>query len=298
LRDASQHVPITIPTAFLSVLLGATKPTIPGMGAKHIMKFSLCHIVAISLLLSLAARAQQYAPELDVGVRTQLDRNKKLPNGNKAHTLQDAPEHGKIYAILMVQPTNSVRKLIEPVNAAAIQSELVRQLEAHGYHHVQPNQKPEIILTVIYGRSWLPNPYFVSTTDVDNMGPELQQDPSSDAILSVEISDPAIAARLMQTGIESKATKASYEKLFILVRAFKYPPPVDPKQKPEVLWVTTMYVDDPDHRDLNTTYKLMLEAGAPYFDKEINTEEVDVIKPLPEGHVKVGTPEVVEPKSK
>jgi hypothetical protein len=99
----------------------------------------------------------------------------------------------------------------------------------------------------------------------------------------------------MEPGFEAKATKASYEKLFILVRAWKYPPPPDPKQKPEVLWVTTMLVDDPDHRDLNVIAKQMLEAGAPYFDREIKGEEVDVYKPLPEGHVKVGTPEVVEP---
>jgi hypothetical protein len=37
----------------------------------------------------------------------------------------------------------------------------------------------------------------------------------------------------------------------------------------------------------------MLEAGSPYFDQEIKTEEVDVYKPLPDGHVNVGTAEVV-----
>ena len=43
----------------------------------------------------------------------------------------------------------------------------------------------------------------------------------------------------------------------------------------------------------------MLAAGAPYFDREIKEEEVDVYKPLPEGHVNVGTPQVVDgPKVK
>jgi hypothetical protein len=39
----------------------------------------------------------------------------------------------------------------------------------------------------------------------------------------------------------------------------------------------------------------MLEAGAPFFDKEIKDYEATIWKPLPEGHVKVGAPEVVEP---
>ena len=232
--------------------------------------------------------AQQYGPELDVGVRTQLDRNKILPSGKKAHTLKDAPEHGKIYALMLMQPVNSKLKLVRPVDALALRAELFSQMDAHGYHHVAPGQKPEILLTVIYGRSWLPNPYLTRGVDVDNMGPE--EEPISQNIL---LDNPAVVARLRETGVEAQASKASFEKLFILVRAWKYP--TDPQAKPEALWVTTMLVDDPDHRDLNVIYKQMLEAGAPYFDKEIKGEEIDIMKPLPEGHVKVGTPEVVDP---
>jgi hypothetical protein len=161
-------------------------------------------------------------------------------------------------------------------------------LDALGYHRVEPNQKPEILLTVIYGRSWLPNPYLTHGTDVDNMGPE--DEPISQNIL---LDNPSVVARLRETGVESQASKASFEKLFIIVRAWKYPS--GPKEKPQALWVTTMLVDDPDHRDLNVIYKQLLDAGAPYFDQEIKGEEVDIMKPLPEGHVKVGSPEVVEP---
>ena len=57
-----------------------------------------------------------------------------------------------------------------------------------------------------------------------------------------------------------------------------------------------MVVDDPEHRDLNAIAEKMLAAGAPYFGRELKEEEVDVYKPLPEGRVNVGTPEVVEPK--
>jgi hypothetical protein len=64
--------------------------------------------------------AQQYGSELDVGVRTQLDRNKILPNGGRAHSLKDAPVHGKIYELVLVQPVESKFKLVKPVNANAI----------------------------------------------------------------------------------------------------------------------------------------------------------------------------------
>ena len=233
--------------------------------------------------------AQQSGSELDVGVRTQVDRNKILPNGGRAHlSLKDAPVHGKIYELMLVQPVESKFKLVKPVNANAIAAELYRQLAAHGYQRAEPNQRPEILLTVVYGRSWLPNPYLTRGVDVDNMGPE--EEPINQNTL---LEDPVVVAHLRETGVESQATKASYEKLFILVKAWKNPS--DAKEKPQALWVATMLVDDPDHRDLNVIYKQMLEAGAPYFDQEIKGEEVDIMKPLPTGHVTVGAPEVVEP---
>jgi hypothetical protein len=245
-------------------------------------------IFAAGAVLLVPLSAQQSGQELDVGVRTQVDRNKILPSGARAHSLKDAPVHGKIYEIVQVEPVASRYKLVRPVNARAMADELIRQLEAHGYHQAAPNQKPEILLTVVYGRSWLPNPYLTRGVDVDNMGPE-EEPITQNALLE----DPAVVAHLRETGVESQASKASFEKLFIMVRAWKNPS--GPKEKPQVLWVATMLVDDPDHRDLNVIGKQMLEAGAPYFDQEIKGEEVDIMKPLPEGHVKVGAPEVVKP---
>ena len=63
-----------------------------------------------------------------------------------------------------------------------------------------------------------------------------------------------------------------------------------------MLWKTVMCVDDPDHRDLNTIAAEMLEAGAPYFDKVIRDPEATIFKPLPDGRVNVGTPEVLRPR--
>jgi hypothetical protein len=247
--------------------------------------------------------AQSSNNQLEVGVRTQLDRQKLIWDGIHSHKLENPPEHGKIYAIFLMQPVDSVLKPVRPIDAQIIARELTYQLETHGYHHVEPKHKPDILLTVIYGRSNLPNPYFTRKTNVDNMGPELPFDSGSakapgqkpgdeSAPPKVAIDDPAIRERLMENGVEAKATKSGFEKLFILVRAWKYPS--GPKEKPEALWVATMYVDDPDHRDLNLIAKQMLEAGAPYFDREIKGEEVEVYKPLPDGHVNVGAPEVIQ----
>ena len=74
--------------------------------------------------------------------------------------------------------------------------------------------------------------------------------------------------------------------------------PKDAKTRPKMLWKTVMVVDDPDHRDLNRIAAAMLAAGAPYFDKEIREPEATVFKPIPDGRVNIGTPEVIPPKSK
>ena len=55
-----------------------------------------------------------------------------------------------------------------------------------------------------------------------------------------------------------------------------------------------MYIDDPDHRDFNQVASQLLAAGANYFDRETKEPEVNFTKPLPEGHVKVGSPRVLE----
>ena len=89
--------------------------------------------------------------------------------------------------------------------------------------------------------------------------------------------------------------RAGYEKLYLRVTAWQYP--TDGNPKPKELWNTTILVDDPEHRDLNTIAGEMLAVGAPYFDKEIKDEEVYVTRPLPDGKVNVGTPEVIEPAS-
>jgi hypothetical protein len=63
--------------------------------------------------------------------------------------------------------------------------------------------------------------------------------------------------------------------------------------------MTTMFVDDPDHRDLNVIAAKMLEKGAPYFDRHIGREEEVIINTATaQGHVDVGPVEVVKDPKK
>lgn len=233
--------------------------------------------------LALPLVAQQNTNELNVGVRTQVDPAAKFEKKKKG-----GPEKPKLrlYAILQVQLLPTQEKLVKPVDAEMIARELARQLDVQGFQRTQPKQKPEIVITAEYGRGMLPNPYLG--------GASMVHDIQGDAP-TVTLGQDALKQMMAEKapGIEAKIQKASYEKLFIEVKAWKYPS--SPTEKPRVMWTTLMNVDDPDHRDLNGIYKEMFAAGAPYFDRAVEEAEVDVYKALPEGNVKVGTPTEVGP---
>lgn len=239
-------------------------------------------VLCVALLVS-SARAQQNTGELDVGVRTTIEPDAKFDKKVKG---KPTPPRPRLYAMLQVQQRASFDKLVKPVDAEMIAVEVARQLDLQGFTRVKPKQKPEIVITAEYGRGMLPNPYMgdPAIESLDNGVPTVTH--GADALKQL--------MRQKTPGFEAKLQKASYEKLFIEVKAWKYPS--SPGEKPRVMWVALMNVDDPDHRDLNGIFKDMLAAGAPYFDRQVEGEEVDVYKPLPEGNVKVGTPtEVIEP---
>jgi hypothetical protein len=253
-------------------------------------------------LLAPVARAQVY--QLDVGVRsTVVDKPLAKPFAAKSD-LPQAPEHGKIYGILAVQLIPAEEKVIKPVDAHKLMELVRHELDTHGFREVEKGRKPEILLTVAYGRAWLNNPYFGSAQANNGMSSATVNSNSgtggqggifgqSAPTQNLDMSNIKVFSRLQEQGVEAKAQKAQFEKLCIKIIAWQYP--TDPKAPPKQLWNTLMNVDDPDHRDLNEIAQKMLEAGAPYFDKEVKEEELDVYKPLPEGHVNVGTPEVIEP---
>jgi hypothetical protein len=244
--------------------------------------------LAALLWLSPLARAQENTTPLEIGVRSGIDLDEHHKRKKDVAYAKDISRHASVYLLASVSPHPSIGALVSEVNAIAIAKELDRQLQLQGFRPVGPGEKPMIVITVEYGRGWLPNPY----SDND-MGKAHNNLTDSDKFHPWPLREifPSI-------GEEMKRQKADQEKLIIQVRAWRYTP--NPKEKPQMLWMTTMNVDDPDHRDLNEIYEKMLAAAAPHFDQPIDHDhEVIVHERVPEGHVTVGPIEIVkDPKAK
>lgn len=253
------------------------------ISAKHFFRSRAGAVIfAMNALMGPSLLAQQNTGELDVGVRTEVEPQAKFKKKVKGQPLVPRP---RLYAILQVQLRPNQEKLVKPVDPEMIAREVAHQLDLRGFQRVLPKQKPEIVITAEYGRGMLPNPYLGGASMIH----DIQGDAPS-VTLGVDALKQIM--REKTAFVEQKIQKASYEKLFIEVKAWKYPS--SPQEKPRVMWVAMMNVDDPDHRDLNVIFKDMLAAGSPYFDKAMEEPEVSVFKPLPEGTVTVGTPTVVE----
>jgi hypothetical protein len=228
-----------------------------------------------------AATDADQAPLMEIDVRSTSDK----PFGKISFKRTPPVVHGKVYAIAEIKEAPGPQNLVRPVNERALLVELHKELLRRGFRAMNQEQKPDIIVTVMYGRGALRNPYLADAT-VN----EIMSDPPMVTILGAF---PMQLIKEHEAGFEAKLQKAQFEKLFIRISAWKYPE--SPREKPKNLWKTTILVDDPDHRDLNLVYKDMLAAGSPYFDHEIDREEVEVTTRVPEGHVELGTPTVVRP---
>jgi hypothetical protein len=250
---------------------------------------------AVLGLIASALRAQESQLEVDVRPKI-MDKEAmwahKTPFGTGGHS--------KIYGIYSVQLVKSDQKLVKPVDDTAILQLVSEELNKNGFRLYAPGTKPEILLTVSYGRGEMHNPYF---RDEGEVGGDYRAGAAggfaNDSGATTHVVNGAFPLQLYDEktpGWEAKLQKAGGEKLFIRVTAFEYPK--DPKAKPKMLWKTVIVVDDPDHRDLNKIAAAMLAAGVPYFDKEIREPEATVYKPIPDGRVNVGAPEVVPSKAK
>lgn len=230
------------------------------------------------VLFSIAAslRADEQAPVVEIAVRSSVDERWE---GFQKH---GAIEHGKIYAIISVNETPSAAKLMAPVSEGRLVQQLREALAGRGFTEIVAGQKPEILLTVLYGRGFLKNP-FLKGAVVD----ELTGD-----IPIATITDPGQIVRQRQAGYEAKLQGAQLEKLFIRVSAWKYPE--SPDEKPTSIWTTTMVVGSPESRDLNQFAGAMLAAGVEFFDRAIKEEEVRIRSAAPKGRVTLGQLKVLE----
>jgi hypothetical protein len=232
----------------------------------------------IGLAAATAGQASNDDPKLEIEVRAKVERPFK--------GLGKAPlkEHGKIYQIAGITLVPSNPPLIRPVNERLLLEALQEELTKRGFAEASAEAAPEIILTIIYGRGWLRNPYF------------------DDVMIAESTSPPTVISHGMPTNLarqrnfrhESKLQAAQAEKLFLYVSAWANPaeiPAADrrgKRAKPRRLWTTNIIIDDPAERDLNVFIRDMLAAGSAYFDRQIDAEEVIVRTKMPEGHVILG----------
>jgi hypothetical protein len=193
-----------------------------------------------------------------------------------------AIEHGKIYALAAINEVPSAEKLVKPVRKARLVELLRAELAARGFTEITAGQRPEVVLTVLYGRGWLRNPYLKGA----------MLDEVTDSVPTSTIVLPSQALRQREFGYESKVQDAQQEKLFIRVTAWKYPE--TPEEKPANLWKTTMVVDDPANRDMNGVLREMLTAGGAYFDRQMDTEEIRINSETPEGRVILAPMKILE----
>ncbi len=215
---------------------------------------------------------------LDIDVRSAIDR--PFEGWSKAKV----KPNGKVYGIAAVTDASGAVPLIRPVKRNEVLKHLREELGRRGFREINPDEKPEIVLTVHYGRGFLRNPYLNDVIYNENTNP-----PTATIIGGI----PTQLMRQKEHGFEERLQKANYEKLFIRVTAWAYQEPDTKdkkgrKAKPRYLWKTDMIVDDPANRDLNLFIKEMFAAGAPWFDREMEKEEVTVSTDIPEGEVILG----------
>jgi hypothetical protein len=277
---------------------------------ENVMKPSLAKAVICPrriVLLLVAAAAVASAPiraqtgsEMEIGVRAGIDPVEKTKRDHDPAYAQSVAGHGQVYVLASVKEETTEQKLIKPVNARAIADELKRQLKLQGFRPAGPQEKPDVVLTVKYARGFINNPYInpdlLPGPSPTGAAPDMRKFRQQHLGLSDDDPVSGVLPHSSFVGLDAKAAAQDAEKLMIQVRAWKYPPPADPKKRAQLVWMTTMYTGDPDHLDLNLVMPKLLAAGAPHFNQHLDRESPAIINTdIPDGHVNVGTPEVVPP---
>lgn len=249
--------------------------------------FRITTVIVATLPILHATTSDEDLP-LDIQVRSQIDRP------FKGWGREDPKDHGKVYLLASVSEARSEHQLVLPLDENILIEHLHSELRKRGYREHVPGEKPELILTIIYGRGYLKNPY-LSDAMVNTM-----LDPPISTILA---GNPKQLIRQKEYGFEEKLQTANFEKLFIQVNAWAHPDDLPEakrgkEKKPKLLWKTTMITDDPQNRDLNQFVEKLLAAGSQFFDREIEDEEAFIRTDLPEGYVDYGDTVIINDDEK
>ncbi len=244
--------------------------------------------MAIVLLAAMAAvglpslRGAEASP-LVVGVRSNV---------------QVRAGQGQVYFIRSVQQISAMEKIKPPLDVDALLGLVRKNLSAAGFRPIAPGLRPDVAITVEYGRDWLENPYLGGSPNVTGTSSAVPADGSGIGLAHTPQQNiTGTTVQLMNqigNGMEARLQKAQYEKLYLKVIAWQYQ--ADPKARMKRLWMTTMAVDDPE-MDLNAVASTMLAAGGPYFGQPLKEAELEVSQPMPVAHVVVGRPQVVDAPS-
>lgn len=240
-----------------------------------------CRALA-SILAGAAVAASAATTPSDEGVPLDIDVRSTIDAKWEGFRKLAAVKHGKLYLLAAVTEVPSARKMIKPVDQAALAARLRQELSHHGFREITPQEIPETVLTVTYGRGYLRNPHLA----------DAMLDEETTGVPTATITSPKQAMRMREFDAEGKLQKAQWEKLFVAVTAWQYP--ARPGDKPNQLWRTVMVTDNPDGRDLNLALPAMFAAGAAWFDRDTKEGEVTVKSTMPAGTVKLGPLEVIE----
>ncbi len=117
------------------------------------MKITPLRLLAATLLGTLAARGEE--GPFQVEVRSGVDRHGGTERVHDPAYAQTIAQRGRRFFLAHVSEEKSGINLVKPVDAIAIAKEVSRPLEAHGFHAIQGTEKPDIVITVKYGRGYL-----------------------------------------------------------------------------------------------------------------------------------------------
>ena len=240
----------------------------------------LCLAGVLSFAGVMRAPSATAAPS-DEGVPLHLDVRARIERKWEGFRKLPAQPAGKLYYLAQVKETPGGEKLIRPAEVPALAAQLRTELAKRGYQEIGPDQKPEVVLTVTFGRGFLRNPHME-----DAMFDEL-----TPGTPTATITSPKQMMRQHLFDAEGRLQKAQEEKLYVNISAWQFPAKAG--EKPNLLWRTVVATDNPDTRDLNLAMPAMLAAGADYFDKDTPDGEVTINTTMPTGRVKLGPLEVL-----